>query len=81
MSKFLIKTLLIITLFSTASFATEDTIIVNNVTYTKDSILRIDYFCLDGKKIKDISLIKEDFIIEQITFKNKSFIFRRRYIL
>ena len=57
------------------------TIIVNNVTYTKDSILRIDYFCLDGKKIKDISLIKEDFIIEQITFKNKSFIFRRRYIL
>jgi hypothetical protein len=81
MSKLLIKTLLIITLFSTASFATEDTIIVNNVTYTKDSILRIDYFCLDGKKIKDISLINEDFIIEQITFKNKTFIFRRRYVL
>lgn len=74
MSKLLIKTILLFFLFTNISFAKEEDSI------KVDSILKIDYFCLEGTKIKDISLIKYEFIIEKITFKNKSFIFRRRYI-
>jgi uncharacterized Zn ribbon protein len=76
MQKLLVKTFLLILLSAKLSFAKEE----DSITIVKDSILKIDYFCLNGKKIKDISLINGEFVIEYITFKNKTFILRRRYI-